>query len=104
LQAQRLKSQVLGATSLTLSPANLEARSFVDTAHSAWGELPSVRDLLPAILGLWHDLHIPLLTRSQFYIAHKCKDIFYYMAEHGHLLDLQRCAAHDSSLLRSMRS
>lgn len=92
-QVQRLKSQILGATSLTLSPANLEARHFVDTDHSAWDELPSVQTLLPSILALWHELHVPLLTRSQFLIAHQAKDVFYFMAEQGHLLDLQRCAS-----------
>lgn len=69
---------------------NLQDRSFMDTMHSSWGRQPSVDELLSNIVKLWNEMHVPLLTRSQFWLTHQGKDVFYYMAEEGHLLDEQR--------------
>lgn len=52
---------------------------------------PFVEDLLPQIVRLWHELHVPLLARSQFLVVHKHKEVFFFMAEHAHLLELQKC-------------
>jgi hypothetical protein len=51
---------------------------------------PSVDDLLPQIVRLWHELHVPLLARSQFLVAHKHREVFFFLAEHAHLLELQK--------------
>lgn len=67
-------------------------RSFMDTMHSSWGRQPSVDELLSNIVKLWNEMHVPLLVRSQFWLTHQGKDVFYYMAEEGHLLDEQRYA------------
>ena len=74
------------------------AKTLADLAVAdPWASLPRVDELLPAIVRLWVALHVPLLGRSQFLIAHEGKEVFYYMAEHAHLLELQRCA-HAQSL------
>jgi hypothetical protein len=70
---------------------NLEDLSFMDTMHSSWGRQPSIGELIDSITQLWHEMHTPLLTRSQFWLTHQGKDVFYYLAEQGHLLDEKRC-------------
>lgn len=53
--------------------------------------LPSPEALLPDIVRLWHELHVPLLARSQFLVAHDGREPYFFAAEHEHLLELQRC-------------
>lgn len=57
-----------------------------------WAELPTAEELMPKILTLWHQLNIPLIERSQFLVAHTGKGVYHFLAEHDHLLELQRRA------------
>jgi hypothetical protein len=70
------------------TPASLSPRD-------PWAALPSAGELLPDIVRLWHEMHVPLLGRSQFLVAHAPHADaapYYYMAEHAHLQELQQCA------------
>jgi hypothetical protein len=38
--------------------------------------------LLPRIIELWHELHVPLAYRSRFYLTFRTKELFYSELEH----------------------
>ena len=48
-----------------------------------------VQTLLPRIVQLWQDLHVPLVHRSRFYLAFRGRETFYYEAEHRRLIHQQ---------------
>lgn len=48
-----------------------------------------MQTLLPRIVQLWEDLHVPLVHRSRFYLAFKGCETFYYEAEHRRLIHQQ---------------
>ena len=76
------------------------ARTLADlSAADPWAALPTAAELLPEIVRLWAALHVPLLARSQFLIGHAGREPYYYMAEHAHLAELQRCALPASVVL-----
>ena len=68
--------------------------TFAPSSHAATPPppLPAPDALLPDIVRLWHELHVPLLARSQFLVAHAGREPYFFSAEHEHLLELQRCA------------
>lgn len=70
----------------------LDGRTYVDSLTSSWDRQPSVEELLTSIVQLWSELQIPLRERSQFWLAHQGKDLFYFRAEYGHLLEFQKYA------------
>lgn len=68
----------------------LDGRTHVDSLTSSWDRQPSVEELLTSIVQLWSELQVPLRERSQFWLAHQGKDLFYFRAEYGHLLEFQQ--------------
>ena len=70
--------------------AMFDGRTYMDSLTSSWDRQPSVEELLTSIVQLWSELQVPLRERSQFWLAHQGKDLFYFRAEYGHLLEFQR--------------
>ncbi|KAK9830021.1 hypothetical protein WJX72_009242 [[Myrmecia] bisecta] len=45
--------------------------------------------LMPKIVAMWEELHVPLVHRSRFYLAFRGRETFYYEAEHRRLCYLR---------------
>lgn len=50
-----------------------------------WAAVPQEENILPRIMRLWEDLHVPLIHRSRFVLAFRGKETFYFEAEHRRL-------------------
>eukprot|EP00892_Ulva_mutabilis_P008683 jgi/Ulvmu1/6187/UM028_0043.1 len=80
-----------------------DGRTYMDSLTSSWDRQPSVEELLTSIVQLWSELQVPLRERSQFWLAHQGKDLFYFRAEYGHLLEFQRDLADDPAVLQKRK-
>ncbi|KAL0046102.1 hypothetical protein WJX82_002585 [Trebouxia sp. C0006] len=76
-----------GMPGLALRMQDQGSPGMLDT--DSWAEPASVETLLPRIVQLWEDLHVPLVHRSRFYLAFKGRETFYYEAEHRRLIHQQ---------------
>ena len=85
--------QVASLEAEAREPTPVKTLADLSSIADPWATQPSVGTLLPDIIELWHATAAPLLARAQFLVAHQGKEAFYYMAEHAHLLELQRCVA-----------
>ena len=65
------------------------------TVNDSWAGPPTATFFLPKIVKLWRELHVPLLHRSQFLIAFRGRETFYYEAEHRRLTWLKSTLMHE---------
>ena len=64
-----------------------------DALADSWAGPPTANFFLPKIVRMWRELRVPLLHRSQFLLAFRGRETFYFEAEHRRLTWLRSSLA-----------
>ena len=64
-----------------------------DALADSWAGPPTANFFLPKIVRMWRELRVPLLHRSQFLLAFRGRETFYFEAEHRRLTWLKSSLA-----------
>lgn len=97
-QLADMQAQLVDMEAQLAAAGRVEAQPFVRTLPSpelqqqpAEAAGPSAVELLADIVQLWEQLHLPLLHRSKFVIAHAGRAPCFFEAEKAHLEALEQC-------------
>jgi len=79
LEEERLRKEQAACEPLAGNPWETPADD--DT----WAAEPTERNLMPRIMRLWDDLHVPLVHRARFVLSFRGRETFYFEGEHRRL-------------------